>query len=75
MADHYDNAPTESWFATLKRELVYRTSYATHAEARQNIFEYIEVWYNRKRKHSTIGYMSPELTKNNGRNQPLKLLN
>ena len=55
----YDNAPTESWFATLKRELVYRTSYTTHAEARQNIFEYIEVWYNRQRKHSSIGYKSP----------------
>ena len=55
----YDNAPTESWFATLKRELVYRTSYATHAEARQDIFEYIEVWYNRQRKHSAIGYNSP----------------
>ena len=55
----YDNAPTESWFATLKRELVYRTYYTTHAQARQDIFEYIEVWYNRQRKHSTIGYMSP----------------
>ena len=55
----YDNAPTESWFATLKRELVYRTNYATHAEARQDIFEYIEVWYNRQRKHSAIGYKSP----------------
>ena len=40
----YDNAPTESWFATLKGELVYRTNYATHAEAKQSIFEYIEVW-------------------------------
>ena len=40
----YDNAPTESWFATLKRELVYRTYYTTHAQARQDIFEYIEVW-------------------------------
>jgi putative transposase len=55
----YDNAPTESWFATLKRELVYRTSYTTHIEARQDIFEYIEVWYNRQRKHSSIGYKSP----------------
>ena len=55
----YDNAPTESWFATLKRELVYRTSYATHAQARQGIFEYIEVWYNRQRKHSAIRYKSP----------------
>ena len=59
MADHYDNAPTESWFATLKRELVYRTNYLTHAEARQDIFEYIEVWYNRQRKHSAIRYKSP----------------
>lgn len=55
----YDNAPTESCFATLKRELVYRRNYTSHAEARQDIFEYIEVWYNRRRKHSAIGYMSP----------------
>jgi transposase InsO family protein len=55
----YDNAPTESWFATLKRELVYRINYSDHAEARQDIFEYIEVWYNRQRKHSSIGYKSP----------------
>ena len=55
----YDNAPTENWFATLKREIVYRSNYSNHAEARQNIFECIEVWYNRQRKHSTIGYMSP----------------
>ena len=40
----YDNAPTESWFATLKRELVYRTNYTTHTQARQDIFEYVEVW-------------------------------
>lgn len=55
----YDNAPTESCFATLKRELVYLRNYSSHAEARQDIFEYIEVWYNRRRKHSAIGYMSP----------------
>lgn len=55
----YDNAPTESYFATLKRELVSRRNYASHAEAKQDIFEYIEVWYNRQRKHSSIGYMSP----------------
>lgn len=55
----YDNAPTESYFATLKRELVYRSNYTSHAEAKQDIFEYIEVWYNRQRKHSSIGYMSP----------------
>lgn len=40
----YDNAPTESWFATLKKELIYRRNYGDHAEARQDIFEYIEVW-------------------------------
>lgn len=55
----YDNAPTESWFATLKRELIYRTKYTTHAEVRQDIFKYIEVWYNRQRKHSAIGYKNP----------------
>ncbi len=55
----YDNAPTESYFATLKRELVYRRNYSSHTEAKQDIFEYIEVWYNRKRKHSAIEYMSP----------------
>ena len=55
----YDNAPTESCFATLKRELVYRRNYSSHAQAKQDIFEYIEVWYNRQRRHSAIGYMSP----------------
>lgn len=55
----YDNAPTESCFATLKRELVYRRNYLSHAQAKQDIFEYIEVWYNRQRKHTAIGYMSP----------------
>ena len=56
----YDNAPTESFFASLKRELVYRTSFATREEARAALFEWIAVWYNRKRRHSTIGYVSPE---------------
>lgn len=55
----YDNAPTESWFATLKKELIYCRNYSDHAEARQDIFEYIEVWYNRQRKHSSIGYKNP----------------
>jgi len=55
----YDNAPTESFFSTLKRELVYRTSYKTREEAKQSLFEYIEVFYNRQRRHSTIGYLSP----------------
>lgn len=55
----YDNAPVESFFSTLKRELVYRTSYKTREEAKQSLFEYIEVFYNRQRRHSTLGYLSP----------------
>jgi putative transposase len=55
----YDNAVSESFFATLKKELIYRERYATHDEARTSIFEYIEVFYNRERLHSTINYMTP----------------
>jgi transposase InsO family protein len=55
----WDNAPTESFFATLKKELVYRQQYQTRAEARQSLFEYIETFYNRVRRHSNIGYLSP----------------
>ena len=56
----WDNAPTESFFASLKRELVYRTTFATREEARGALFEWIAVWYNRKRRHSAVGYLSPE---------------
>ncbi len=49
----------ESFFATLKQELVYHRQYETRKEARQDIFEYIQVWYNRKRRHSSLNYMSP----------------
>jgi transposase InsO family protein len=56
----YDNAPTESFFSTLKRELIHHQQYQSRAEAKQDIFQYIEVWYNRKRKHSSIEYLSPE---------------
>jgi transposase InsO family protein len=55
----YDNAPTESFFSTLKRELIYRERYRTTEEAKQSLFEYIEVFYNRQRRHSTLGYLSP----------------
>ena len=55
----YDNAVSETFFATLKKELVYRTDYATHEQARASIFEYIEVFYNRQRMHSTLDYLSP----------------
>lgn len=55
----YDNAFAESFFATLKKELIYRNRFKTKEEAKKAIFEYIEVWYNRKRIHSSIGYMTP----------------
>ena len=55
----WDNACIESFFGTLKRELVYHRHYATREEATQDIFEYIEVFYNRQRRHSTLGYNSP----------------
>jgi transposase InsO family protein len=56
----YDNTPVESFFASMKREFVHRRSFATHEEARSAVFEWIPVWYNRKRRHSTLGYLSPE---------------
>lgn len=54
-----DNAVTESFFSTAKRELTHHESYATREEARRSLFEYIEVFYNRQRLHSTLGYRSP----------------
>jgi len=57
--DCWDNAPMESFFATLKAELVYREQFKTRQEAKAKIFEYIEVFYNRQRRHSTLGYKSP----------------
>jgi putative transposase len=57
--DCYDNAVAESFFATLEFELIMRHRWETRAEARQAIFDYIETWYNRKRRHSTLGYVSP----------------
>jgi putative transposase len=55
----WDNACAESFFGTLKRELIYHRHYLTRDEAKQDIFEYIEVFYNRRRRHSTLGYYSP----------------
>jgi putative transposase len=54
-----DNAVAESFFGTLKNELVYHEDYKTRTEARQSIFEYIEVFYNRKRRHAFLNYTSP----------------
>lgn len=55
----WDNAPMESFFHTLKIELIHHRKYETREEARRDIFEYIEIFYNRKRLHSSLGYMSP----------------
>ncbi len=55
----YDNAYVESWFGSFKKEWLYRSSYSTESELRQIVFEYIEVWYNRKRRHSALDYKSP----------------
>ena len=57
--DCYDNAPMESFFHTLKTELVHHRQYATRAEAIRDIFAYIEGFYNRTRRHSAIGYITP----------------
>lgn len=58
-ANCWDNAVAESFFASLKMELVYRSRWRTKAEARSALFEYIELFYNRRRRHSALGYRSP----------------
>lgn len=58
--DCWDNAPTESFFHSLKIEEVYNKKYETREEAKNDIFDYIEVFYNKKRIHSYLGYKSPE---------------
>ena len=55
----WDNATSESFFGSLKRELVHRMSFTTRNQARTAVFEWIEVWYNQQRRHSTLGYLSP----------------
>lgn len=57
--DCYDNAVAESFFATLEFELIMQNDWRTKADARRAIFRYIETWYNRQRRHSTLGYISP----------------
>jgi len=58
-ANCWDNAPMESFFASLKKELIHDANFATREEARAVTFEYIEVFYNRQRRHSSLGYVSP----------------
>jgi putative transposase len=58
--DCYDNAVAESFFATLKKELIHRRSWPEKAELRSEVFEYIEAFYNRRRRHRSLGFLSPE---------------
>jgi putative transposase len=58
-ANCYDNASMESFWSTLKLELIFRRDFATHAQARSQIFDYIETFYNRQRSHSALNYRSP----------------
>jgi putative transposase len=55
----WDNAPAESFFGTLKQECVHRYMFASRDAARSIVFEWVEVWYNRSRRHSSLGYLSP----------------
>lgn len=57
--DCWDNAVAETFFSTLKKELIYQRKFATREDARRGIFDFIEIFYNRKRLHSYLGYMSP----------------
>lgn len=57
--DCWDNAVAESFFSILKRELVYHETYRTRADARLSVFQYIEGWYNRRRRHAALGHLSP----------------
>ena len=59
VGDCYDNAMAESFFASLECELIDRTTFRSHADARLAVFDYIEGWYNPRRRHSAIGYLSP----------------
>ena len=61
----YDNAPMESFFHTLKVELVHQRRWATRDEARRDLFAYIEGYYNRQRIHSALGYLTPEQAERN----------
>jgi putative transposase len=55
----FDNSPSEAFFASLKRELVHRRRFATRADARRAIIRWIEGWYNSRRLHSTLAYLTP----------------
>ena len=59
VGDAYDNAMCESFFATLECELLHRRRFASHADARMAVFDFIEGWYNPRRRHSALDYRSP----------------
>ena len=59
VGDCYDNSLCESFFATLETELIDRSRWATHTQARAAVFDYIEMFYNPKRRHSALGYCAP----------------
>ncbi len=58
--DYWDNAVAESFFKILKSELIIHCRYTNHLQAKNDVFEFIEIWYNRKRRHSYLGYLTPE---------------
>jgi transposase InsO family protein len=58
--DAYDNAVAESFFATIKKELVHQQSWPSRRDLSSAVFDYIKAFYNRQRRHSTLGYLSPE---------------
>jgi len=67
----YDNAPMESFWGSLKNEMIHHQRYATRANAEASIKEYIEIFYNRQRRHSSLGYVSPASFAENFRKQAL----
>jgi len=70
IGDCYDNAMAESFFATLETELIDRSDWASASEAKAAVFEYIEVFYNRIRRHSSLGNLSPEQFEERYRSAP-----
>jgi len=70
----WDNAAAESFFASLKKELVHRTVFPTQAKARTAIAEYIEVFYNRQRLHSSLGYRTPAQARSRPQRDPASRL-
>lgn len=70
----HDNAPTESFFASLKSDVVRGRRFETHADARSALFAYIETFYNRRRRHSSLGYLTPDEHERQHRSQPAELL-